>query len=181
MGKRMIVLVVLAMVVVVVVAMASAAHAQNKPNVVNCPTGGSDYYCVGTDARDSLVGRDGVDDYIQGKEGNDVYDGKGGGDSWEDASLTSTDTYRVSVKDFNTIGIDALTIQDKGGKKDILDLSRFYKSTDFAFSGAYVHLNMDGPANNDITVDYFFTSDSVDVFRFSDKTLTAQQVKDMIP
>src|SRR5829696_5334183 len=45
MGKRMIVLVVLAMAVVV--AMASAAHAQNKPNVVNCPTGGSDYYCVG--------------------------------------------------------------------------------------------------------------------------------------
>ncbi len=44
-----------------------------------------------------------------------------------------------------------------------------------------VHLNMDGPANNDITVDYFFTSDSVDVFRFSDKTLTAQQVKNMIP
>ena len=111
MGKRMIVLMMLA-IMAVVVAMASAAHAQNKPNVVNCPTGGSDYLCVGTDARDSLVGRDGVDDYIQGKGGNDVYDGKGGGDSWEDASLTSTATYRVSVKDFNAIGIDALTIQD---------------------------------------------------------------------
>jgi hypothetical protein len=42
-------------------------------------------------------------------------------------------------------------------------------------------LNINGPANNDITVDYFFTSDSVGVFRFSDKILTAQQVKNMIP
>jgi hypothetical protein len=179
MGKRMIVLVVLAMAVVV--ASASAAHAKKKLNVVNCPTGGSDYYCVGTDARDTLIGRDGMDDYIQGKAGNDVYDGKGGGDSWEDTSLTSSDTYRVSVKDFNTIGIDALTIQDKGGEKDILDLSRFYKSTDFAFSEAYIHLSMEGPGNNVIYVYDFFTSDSVDVFKFSDKTLTAQQVKDRTP
>jgi hypothetical protein len=87
----------------------------------------------------------------------------------------------VTVKDFNTIGIDTLSVQDNGGRDDILDLSRFYESTDFTFSESSIHLYMDGPGNNDIIIYNFFTTNSINVFKFSDKTLTAQQVKDMIP
>ena len=110
---------------------------------------------------------------------NDVYDGKGGCDALDDASPTSSDLYVVSEKDFCNVGISSLSIQDNGGSKDILDLSRFYKSTDFEFSEAYIHLNMDGPGVNNISIYNFFTTDSVDLFKFSDKTLTAQQVKEM--
>jgi len=155
------------------------AKKRKKLNVVQCPTGGSSTQCVGTSASDRLIGRDGTYDYIQGGEGNDTYDGQGGGDAWEDGSFTSSDRYLVSVKDFNSVGISFLSIQDNGGSKDILDLSRFYKSTDFQFSKAYIHLNMDGPGVNDVSIYNFFTTDSIDVFRFSDKTLTAQQVKEM--
>ena len=97
----------------------------------------------------------------------------------DDASSTSNDKYIISVKELCNVGISSLSIQDNGGSKDILDLSRFYKSTDFKFSEAYIHLNMDGPGVNDVSIYNFFTTDSVDVFRFSDKILTAQQVKEM--
>jgi hypothetical protein len=43
----------------------------------------------------------------------------------------------------------------------------------------FMHLNMDGPGVNDVSIFNFFTTDSVDVFRFSDKTLTTQQVKEI--
>jgi hypothetical protein len=81
-------------------------------------------------------------------------------------------------KDFCNVGISSLSIQDSGGS-NTFDLSYFYKSTDFEFSEAYIHLNMDGPGVNDVSIYNFFTTDSVDIFRFSDKTLTAQQVKEM--
>jgi hypothetical protein len=153
------------------------AEAQKK---VQCPTGGtSTDECDGTSASDYLIGRDSTYDRIRGGEGNDTYDGKGGCDAWDDASLTSSDKYKVSVEDFCNVGISSLSIQDNGGSKDILDLSRFYKSTDFRFSEAYIHLNMDGPGVNDISIYNFFTTDSIDVFKFKDKTLTAQQVKEM--
>ena len=75
--------------------------------------------------------------------------------------------------------------QDDGGNKDVLDLGRFYRSSDFALSKGYTNLYMDGPGNNDISIEGFFTTgsgsaDSVDKFKFSDKTLSARQVKEMI-
>ena len=157
------------------------AHAQERtlPSVVRCPTAGSDTQCVGTNGSDRLIGRDGTYDNIQGRAANDTYDGKGGCDALRDDNSTSSDRYVVSVKNFCNVGISTLSIQDDGGSKDILDLSRFYKSTDFEYSEAYIHLNMDGPGVNDISIHNFFTTNSVDVFRFSDKTLTAQQVKEM--
>jgi hypothetical protein len=155
------------------------AQKRTQLNVVQCPTGGSDTQCVGTKASDRLIGRDGMYDNIQDRAGNDTYNGKGGCDALRDASSKSSDRYLVSVKDFCNNGISFLSIQDDGGSKDILDLSRFYKSTDFEFSEAYIHLNMDGPGVNDVSIYNFFTTNSVDVFRFSDKTLTAQQVKEM--
>ncbi len=149
-------------------------------NVVQCPTGGSSTECVGTSAGDALIGRDGTYDNIKGVQGNDTYNGQGGCDALNDASPTSSDLYLVSVQDFCNVGISFLSIQDDGGGQDILDLSRFYESSDFAFSEAFIHLDMDGPGVNNITIYNFFTTNSVDVFKFSDKTLTATQVKDMI-
>lgn len=154
-------------------------------NVVQCPTGGSSVLCVGTGAGDALIGRDGTYDWIQGKEGDDTYDGMGGCDALEDASLTSSDRYLISVKDFCNVGISSLSIQDIGGNKDILDLGGFYRTSDFVFSRGYTNLHLDGPGLNDIDVNNFFTTgsetrDSIETFRFSDKTLTARQIKDMI-
>ncbi|MDQ5827523.1 MAG: hypothetical protein M3441_25520 [Chloroflexota bacterium] len=46
-------------------------------------------------------------------------------------------------------------------------------------------MHLDGPGLNDIDISTFFTrgsgtANSIDSFRFSNKTLTARQVKDMI-
>jgi CSLREA domain-containing protein len=162
-----------------------AYEKKQNTNVVQCPTGGSSFQCVGTGAGEALVGRDGAYDQIQGEEGDDTYNGKGGCDFLEDAGLTSSDRYLVSVKDFCTIGTSALELQDDGGKNDVLDLSRFYKSSDFVFYDNSSTLYMDGPGLNDIFVDNFFatgsgTADSIETFKFSDKPLTARQVRDMI-
>ena len=154
--------------------------------MVQCPTGGSSAdECVGTIFRDALIGRN-IYDNIKGGEDNDTYNGKGGCDALDDASSTSSDRYLISVKNFCNVGISFLSIQDDGGNSDTLDLSRFYKSTDFVFSQNYTTLYMDGPGVNDIGILDFFTpdagpTDSIESFKFSDKALTAQQVRDMIP
>lgn len=155
-------------------------------NVVLCPTGGSSAdECVGTNARDALVGRDDNFDLIRGAEGDDVYNGKGSCDALHDASTTSTDRYVVTVVEFCNVGISSLSIRDDGGSEDVLDLSRFYASTDFEFSRGFTSLNMDGPGVNNIEVLSFFTptsgaTNSVNVFKFSDKTLTAKQIRGMV-
>jgi hypothetical protein len=193
--RRIVILLALVMAAVVVLSAPAATakkkhhnkkHHNSPPsiNVVQCPTASDGVSCVGTDSNDYLVGRDGSHDFIQGGEGNDVYDGKGGddfGDVWLDRSHTSSDYYLVSVKDFGASG--GLVITDFGGSLDTLDLSRFYKSSDFAYSrdSRFNDLVMDGPGLNDIYIGGFCTTDSVDLFKFSDKTLTTQQVKDMVP
>lgn len=185
-SRRMIILTALSMALAILLSVAGLddAEAQKSTglNAVQCPTGGgsSADECVGTRVGDRLIGRNGAYDYIKGAGGNDIYNGKGGCDALQDANPTSSDRYLVSVKDFCNNGISTLSIQDSGGRSDTLDLSRFYKSTDFAFSEAYVHLNMDGPGVNDVSIYNFFTTDSIEFFKFSDKTLTAQQVRDMI-
>jgi parallel beta-helix repeat protein len=162
-----------------------AFEKRQEINVVQCPTEGSSTECVGTSARDALIGRDDSFDHIQGGEGNDVYNSKGSCDALQDGSLTSTDKYVVSVEEFCNVGISSLSIQDDGGDSDVLDLSRFYASTDFVFDIGFTNLIMDGPGVNNIDVLNFFTpsggpTNSINVFKFSDKTLTAQQVRAMI-
>lgn len=155
-------------------------------NVVQCPTGGtSPDECVGTNGRDALIGRDASFDFIQGEGGSDAYNGKGSCDSLYDSSPTSTDRYMVTVLDFCNVGISSLSIRDDGGSEDTLDLSRFYASTDFVFDVGFTNLIMDGPGVNNIDVLNFFTpdggpTDSVNVFKFSDRTLTAKQVREMV-
>jgi CSLREA domain-containing protein len=164
-----------------------AVEKRQDINVVQCPTGGAGPDdCVGTSARDALIGRDGSFDHIQGGEGQDVYNGKGSCDSWDDSSLTSSDRYVVTVVDFCNVGISSLSIQDDGGDSDVLDLSRFYASTDFVFEIGFTNLHMDEPQTvNDIDVLNFFTpsggpTNSINTFKFSDRTLTAKQVRAMI-
>jgi hypothetical protein len=162
-----------------------AVERRQDINVVQCPTGGSSTECVGTGTADALVGRDDSFDHIQGGAGSDVYNGKGSCDSLDDESLTSNDRYIVTVLDFCNVGISSLSVQDDGGDSDVLDLSRFYASTDFVFDIGYTNLIMDGPGVNNIDVLDFFTPDgkpinSIDTFKFSDKTLTAQQVRAMV-
>jgi hypothetical protein len=158
---------------------------KQRLNVVQCPTGGSSSLCIGTNVGDALIGRDGTYDWIQGGEGDDTYDGKGGCDALQDTSLKNSDRYLVSVEDFCNIGISWLSIQDDGGNKDVLDLGGFYRSSDFVFSEGYTNLYLDGPGVNDISVDNFFTTgsdtgDSIETFKFSDKTLMARQVRDIV-
>src|SRR5215210_9368094 len=152
-----------------------AYEKQQQLNVVQCPTtgGSSPDECVGTIFRDAFIGRNTYDN-IKGGEGNDVYNGKGGCDALDDASLTSSDRYVVSVKDFCNNGVSFLSIQDDGGNSDTLDLSRFYASTDFVFEIGFTNLHMDERQTvNDVDVLNFFTpnggtTDSIEVFKFSD-------------
>ena len=185
-NRRVIILSALLMALVILSSVVGLddAEAKKKKNrrppapalvVVQCAQQGIN--CTGTPGNDLLVGT-GEFEQVNGGEGNDVYEGKGGCDALHDASSASGDYYLVSDKNFCNVGISSLSIQDNGGS-DILDLSRFYKSTDFEFFEAYIHLNMDGPGVNDVSIYNFFTTDSVDAFRFSDKTLTAEQVKAM--
>jgi CSLREA domain-containing protein len=154
-------------------------------SVVVCPTGGSDTQCVGTSTGEALVGRDNVYDAIQGGGGDDAYNGKGSCDSLNDASRRSSDRYLITVPEFCNVGISILSIRDAGGAGDVLDLSRFYASTDFAFEIGYTSLLMNGPGVNNVEIRDFFTpdakaTDSMDVFKFSDRTLTARQVRNMV-
>jgi hypothetical protein len=133
----------------------------------------------------ALIGRDDSFDLIRGGEGNDVYNGKGSCDALDDSSLTSNDRYLVTVVEFCNVGISSLLIQDDGGDSDVLDLSRFYASTDFVFDDGFTNLIMDGPGVNNIDVLNFFTpnggpTDSIETFKFSDKTLSAEQIRAMI-
>jgi hypothetical protein len=191
--RRIVVLLALVMAVVILSAPAATAkkkHHHRRPsspsiNVVVCPNQPDGFSCIGTGSGDYLIGRDGIagaTDSIYGKEGNDVYDGKGGCDYWNDESTTSDDYYLISVKDFGCSGFST-GISDVGGSQDILDLSRFYKSSDFTFSRRGPtpggNLVMDGPGDNDIQILAFCAGNSVDSFKFSDKTLTAAEVRSM--
>lgn len=184
--RRIVILTALMMAVMVVLwaPMAEAKHRHHHRhpapappafNVVQCPTQSDGLICIGTASNDYLVGRD-ASDHLYGEEGNDVYDGKGGSDLWYDNSTTSSDYYLLSVQDFGN-----LLIQDDGGNSDTLDLSRFHNSYDFSYSRLGDNLFMDGlGTTNDVTIYSFFSSNSVDSFKFSDGTFTAQQVKDRV-
>jgi hypothetical protein len=191
-AKRVVALVATVMAALLVLSVVAAPDAQakkkrhHKRTLVQCPNQpGGFNNCVGTDAAELLVGRDFQFDRIEGKGGNDLYDGKGGDDIWEDNSLTSADTYRVSVKEFS--GASGLGVRDSGGSKDTLDLSRVYSSFEIDFSladrngsGIADDLVLDAPGANNAVVLEFKTSNSIDLFRFKDRTLTADQVRGLL-
>jgi Ca2+-binding RTX toxin-like protein len=153
------------------------AHAKKRHhhriNTVHCPNQTDNKSCVGTARADRLVGTEAFDS-ILGGEGNDVYDGKGGSDRLSDGSTTSNDRYVLPSTEFGS----GVLISDGGGSSDVLDLSA-YRTQDFGFSRDLntQSLKMNGPGNRDITVNLFFTNNTIDAFKFSDSTQTADFIK----
>ena len=189
--KRTIILVALLMAVVLVLSapMAEAKKRHHALNKVRCPNSTSNNVgCDGTRGNDYLIGGPasrspyGATDYIYGWEGDDVYKGGNGGDVLTDNSTKSNDRYLFPSTEFSLPGPISLgftSIQDFGGSADVINLSS-YKSTDFTwshFSGNTRTLHLDGPGARDINVYDFFTTNSIDTFKFSDRTITADEIK----
>ena len=201
--KRTMILVALLMAAVLVLsapmAEAKKKHKKKKGhpvpalNVVQCSNSpDNNYTCNGTPGNDYLVGGpasrspNGETDYMYGGEGDDVYDGGGGGDVLTDNSTTSNDRYPLpstEVSSPSPISLGVAYIQDFGGSADVLDLGS-YKSTDFARSHFQYNprtLRLDGPGARDIHIYDFFTTNSVDYFKFSDRTIMADEIKSELP
>jgi Ca2+-binding RTX toxin-like protein len=189
--KRTMILMALLMVTVLVLSAPMVEAKKRHPdlNKVRCPNSTSDNVgCDGTRRNDYLIGGPasrspyGATDYIYGEEGDDVYKGGNGADVLTDNSTKSNDRYLFPSTEFSLPGPISLgfaTIQDFGGSADVLNLSS-YKSTDFAWSHFYGNtrtLHLDGPGARDINVYDFFTTNSIDSFKFSDRTITADEVK----
>ena len=193
--KRTMILVALLMAAVLVLSAPMAEAKKRHPtlNKVRCPTSTSNnFVCEGTRGKDYLIGGSasrspyGETDYIYGEEGGDVYNGGGGGDVLTDNSTTSNDRYLFPSTEFSLSGPISLgyaQIQDFGGSTDVLNLS-FYKSDDFTRS-QYQHnprtLRLDGPGARDIHIYDFFTTNSIDYFKFSDRIITANEIKSKFP
>jgi len=184
----MMILVALLMAVVLVLsapmAEAKKRHALNK---VQCPTETYDNYtCEGTRGKDRLVGGPasrspyGAHDQMYGEEGDDVYEGGNGPDVFTDESITSNDRYVFPSTEFSLSSTSSFTyawVRDWGGSADVLDL-RSYRYDDFT-RGNWLgrDLFLDGPGARDILIDGFFLSNTIDSFKFSDRTVTADEIK----
>ena len=111
-------------------------------------------------------------------------EGRSGGsdsaDTLHDSSSTSSDTYRIANRNFVKDSGDALWIIDEGGSNDVLNLSPTgYDSTDCSPS----RINADGDAtSNDLFIDCpgrdniivfdYYTTNSIELFKFADGTFT---------
>lgn len=198
MRRRMIVLFALAMMAVILVLSASVSEAKKKgrhkhspktPVVIQCPTLQDGFTCVGNNGSNLLLDQPNKFDQIFGEGGNDVYVTRGDADFLIDSNTISSDYYLVATNTPSTASF-VLTIEDVGGTLDTLDVSGFFKSTDVQFRK--IDANNDGqvddlymfykPASNsvsDISINKFFSTNSIDSFKFSDTTLTADQIKSM--
>jgi hypothetical protein len=157
----------------------SAPMAQAAINKVRCTT---DPSCTGTNGADRLI--DEADSFtkIQGGGGDDTYVERSGSsdsaDTLWDNSTTTTDTYYISNDHFNTAAGDALWISDWGGSKDLLDLSPTgYSSsdcdpspTDARGDGSSNDLYIDCPGRDNIVVFDYYTTNSIEKFKFTDGT-----------
>lgn len=138
--------------------------------------------CTGTNRADRLIDRAGSFTEIRGKGGNDIYVERSGSsnsaDTLWDWSYTSTDTYYVSRENFNTAFDDALWVLDWGGRNDLLDLSPTgYSSsdcdpypTDARGDRSWNDLYIDCPGRDNIIVFDYYTTDSIERFRFTNGT-----------
>jgi hypothetical protein len=187
--KRMIILVALLMAVVLALSapMAEAKKKHRAFNKVQCPTSlYLNYVCEGTRGKDRLVGGPasrspyGAHDQMYGKEGDDVYEGGDGPDVFTDESITSNDRYVFPSTEFSFSSTSSFTyawVREWGGSADVLDL-RSYRYDDFDrrnWLGRDLYLEGDGA--RDILIDGFFTSNTIDYFKFSDRTVTAAEIK----
>ena len=168
---------------------AEAKKEKKRPtyNVVQCPNQTYDNYtCKGTARKDRLVGGPadrspyGAHDQMYGGEGDDIYKGGAGPDVFTDQSATSDDRYVFPSTEFSRSSTSSFTyawIKDWGGSADVLDLSS-YRYDDFDrrnWLGKDLYLEGDGA--RDILIDGFFTYNTIDYFKFSDRTVTAAEIK----
>ena len=187
--KRTMILVALLMAVVLVLSapMAEAKKKHHALNKVRCPNQTYDNYtCKGTAGKDRLVGGPadrspyGAHDQMYGKEGDDVYMGGNGRDIFTDESITSNDRYVLPSTEFSFDSTSSFVytwVKDWGGSADVLDLSS-YRYDDFERRNWLSRdLYLEGDGARDILIDGFFVSNTIDYFKFSDRTVTAADIK----
>ena len=194
--KRMIgvvALVVAALMVLTAAWAASDAEAKKKKkklNKVECVKQG--VVCNGTSRNDLLVGTSAFE-VLQGGEGNDVYDGKNGEDDWVDKSATSNDTYKAGpALQASKIGgkFEPWSVVDFGGSNDTLDFRPFSSDdivevTDNAFGdnlGIRILLNEDPRRTGAVIIPGHLDNEEerIENFKFSDRTLTAEEIEALI-
>jgi hypothetical protein len=164
---------------------------KKKPNKVLCVKQGT--VCNGTQRNDLLVGTS-AQEILQGGEGKDIYDGKNGEDTWVDKSVTSNDTYLVG-KAFQAQAIggkfEPFDVVDFGGSSDTIDFGPFSSDdlievTDNAFGsnlGIRVLIKEEPQRTGVVIIPGHLEDEEqkVENFKFSDRTLTAQEIEDLIP
>ena len=187
-------LVVATLMVLTAALAASDAEAKKKKkkqlNKIECVQQG--VVCNGTARNDLLVGSSAFE-VLQGGEGNDVYDGKNGEDDWVDKSATSNDTYKAgpALQASKERGkFEPWNVVDFGGS-DTIDFAPFSSDdivevTDSAFGdnlGIRILLNEDPRRTGAVIIPGHLDNEQekVENFRFSDRTLTAQEIEAMIP
>jgi hypothetical protein len=178
--KRLVILLALLMAVVLVLSapMAEAKKKKNKkkPTTIYCPTQ-SNGICTGNSAANLLLDQANAFTYILGGEGNDTYVEYSGSstsaDTLRDDSTTSSDYYYIANKGFNKRSGDALYVLDNGGSIDTLDLSPAgYRSWDCPHSRVGNNLFIGCTGGDDIVVFNYYTTDSIEYFKFTDGTST---------
>ena len=186
-------LVVAALMVLTAALAASDAEAKKKKkklNKVECVKQG--VVCNGTSRNDLLVGTSAFE-VLQGGEGNDVYDGKNGEDDWVDKSATSNDTYKAgpALQASKISGkFEPWSVVDFGGSNDTLDFRPFSSDdivevTDDAFGGNLgirILLNEDPRRTGAVIIPGHLDNEEerIENFKFSDRTLTAEEIEALI-
>jgi hypothetical protein len=186
---------VVAMLMVLTAALAAPdAEAKKKKkkklNKIECVQQGT--VCNGTSRNDLLVGSSAFE-VLRGGEGNDVYDGKNGEDDWIDLSETSNDTYKAgpALEASRASGkFEPWSVVDFGGS-DTIDFAPFSSDdivevTDDAFGGNLgirVLLNEDPRRTGAVIIPGHLEEEEnrIENFKFSDRTLTAEEIEAQIP
>lgn len=164
---------------------------KKRLNKIECVKQGT--VCNGTARNDLLVGTSAFE-VLQGGEGNDVYDGKNGEDDWVDKSATSNDTYKAgpALQASAIAGkFEPWSIVDFGGSNDTIDFRPFSSDdivevTDDAFGdnlGIRVLINEDPRRTGAVILPGQLEDEEqrIENFKFSDRTLTAEEIEALIP
>jgi hypothetical protein len=147
-------------------------------NAINCAKKAtSSGTCTGTSGADKLIDEANRFTEILGRGGNDLYIEYSGGtnsaDTLRDSSSTSSDQYRIENRRFVKNSNDALWIIDAGGSNDLLNLSPTnYRSTDCAAQRSGDDLFINCPGYDNIRVFDYYSSNSIERFRFANGTFT---------
>jgi Ca2+-binding RTX toxin-like protein len=187
MKRTMILVAMLGAVLVLSAPMAEARKKHHALHTVHCPNQTYDNYtCKGTAGKDRLVGGPadrspyGAHDQMYGKEGDDVYEGGNGRDIFTDESATSNDRYVLPSTEFSFDSNSSFPytwIKDWGGNADVLDLSSYRYDNFDRRNWLGKDLYLEGDGARDILIDGFFTSNTIETFKFSDRTVTAAEIK----